>query len=85
VLTAIGGDPSTVGILWQTLITIGETEAEALVRREKLLALVPLKAVGAYLSHNCGYDFSRLPGRFSLKALNEEIIATQAFASGFRA
>jgi alkanesulfonate monooxygenase SsuD/methylene tetrahydromethanopterin reductase-like flavin-dependent oxidoreductase (luciferase family) len=82
-LTAIGGDPSTVGILWQTPITIGETEAEALARREKLLTLVPLEAVGAYLSHNCGYDFSRLPGRFSLKALNEEIIATQASPVGF--
>jgi alkanesulfonate monooxygenase SsuD/methylene tetrahydromethanopterin reductase-like flavin-dependent oxidoreductase (luciferase family) len=82
-LTAIGRDPSKVGILWQTPITIGKTEAEALARREKLLTLVPLEAVGAYLSHNCGYDFSRLPGRFSLKALNEEIIATQASPVGF--
>jgi alkanesulfonate monooxygenase SsuD/methylene tetrahydromethanopterin reductase-like flavin-dependent oxidoreductase (luciferase family) len=61
----------------------GETEAEALARREKLLTLVPLEAVGAYLSHNCGYDFSRLPGRFSLKTLNEEIIATHASPVGF--
>jgi FMN-dependent oxidoreductase (nitrilotriacetate monooxygenase family) len=82
-LTAIGRDPSKVGILWQTPITVGETEAEALARREKLLTLVPLEAVGAYLSHNCGYDFSRLPGRFSLQALNEEIIATQASPVGF--
>lgn len=82
-LTAIGRDPSKVGILWQTPITIGKTEAEALARREKLLTLVPLEAVGAYLSHNCGYDFSRLPNRFSLKALNEEIIATQASPVGF--
>ena len=82
-LTAIGRDPSKVGILWQTPITIGETEAEAIARRERLLTLIPLEAVGAYLSHNCGYDFSRLPGRFSLKALNDEITATHASPVGF--
>ena len=55
------------------------------MRREKLLTLVPLKAVGAYLSHNCGYDFSRLPGRFSLKALNRGDHCDTSLASGFRA
>jgi alkanesulfonate monooxygenase SsuD/methylene tetrahydromethanopterin reductase-like flavin-dependent oxidoreductase (luciferase family) len=82
-LTAIGRDPSKVGILWQTPITVGKTEAEAIARRERLLTLIPLEAVGAYLSHNCGYDFSRLPGRFSLKALNYEITATHASPVGF--
>jgi alkanesulfonate monooxygenase SsuD/methylene tetrahydromethanopterin reductase-like flavin-dependent oxidoreductase (luciferase family) len=82
-LTAIGRDPSKVGILWQTPITIGNTEAEAVARRERLLTLIPLEAVGAYLSHNCGYDFSRLPSRFSLKALNDDITATHASPVGF--
>jgi FMN-dependent oxidoreductase (nitrilotriacetate monooxygenase family) len=82
-LTAIGRDPAQVGILWQTPITVAETSAEALARKEKLLMMVPIEAVGAYLSHNSGYDFSRLPARFSLKALNEEIIATQASPVGF--
>ena len=46
-LTAIGRDPTKNGILWQTPITVGVTEAEALARREKLLTVVPLAAVGA--------------------------------------
>jgi FMN-dependent oxidoreductase (nitrilotriacetate monooxygenase family) len=81
-LRAAGRDPSRVGILWQTPITVAETEREALERRESLLAALPAEGVGAYLSYNSGYDFSRLPGRFTLRGLNEEIAATQASPVG---
>jgi FMN-dependent oxidoreductase (nitrilotriacetate monooxygenase family) len=82
-LVALGRDPSKVGILWQTPIVVSETEREAKAQRERLLTSVPHEAVGAYLSHNSGYDFSDLPGRFSLQDLNQQIIAKNASPVGF--
>ncbi len=82
-LVAKGRDPSEVGILWGVQISVAETEAAAKAHREQLLTMIPREAVGPYLSHNCGYDFSRLPGRFTLGALNEEIASTGASPVGF--
>jgi alkanesulfonate monooxygenase SsuD/methylene tetrahydromethanopterin reductase-like flavin-dependent oxidoreductase (luciferase family) len=82
-LVAQGRDPETVGILWQTPIVVAETEREALARRDLMLTAIPEEAVGAYLSYNCGYDFSTLPQRFTLKALHAEIVASQASPMGF--
>jgi FMN-dependent oxidoreductase (nitrilotriacetate monooxygenase family) len=82
-LLAQGRDPETVGILWQTPIVVAETEREALARRDLMLTAIPEEAVGAYLSYNCGYDFSKLPQRFTLKALHAEIVASQASPMGF--
>ena len=48
-----------------------------------MIADVPLGAVGAWLSHNTGYDMSQLPPRFSLKELNERIVAANASPVGF--
>ena len=62
---------------------VGETEAEAQALRETMIADVPLGAVGAWLSHNTGYDMSRLPPKFSLKELNERIVAANASPVGF--
>lgn len=78
-----GRDPATVGILWQTPIVVGETEAEAIAQRERLLTAIPQEAVGAYLSYNNGYDFSTLPERFTLAEVQEKIIAAQASPIGF--
>jgi alkanesulfonate monooxygenase SsuD/methylene tetrahydromethanopterin reductase-like flavin-dependent oxidoreductase (luciferase family) len=82
-LIAEGRDPSEVGILWDLLVVVGETEAEAQARRELLLTSVPMEAAGAFLSHQSGYDFSTLPARFSLLELNEQIAATGASPVGF--
>jgi FMN-dependent oxidoreductase (nitrilotriacetate monooxygenase family) len=82
-LVALGKDPAEVGILWQTPICIAETEREALARRDLLLSYYPPEAVGAYLSYNCGYDFSKLPESFTLRELHAEIIASQASPMGF--
>jgi alkanesulfonate monooxygenase SsuD/methylene tetrahydromethanopterin reductase-like flavin-dependent oxidoreductase (luciferase family) len=35
------------------------------------------------VSHNAGYDFSKLPARFTLRELNAEVAATQASPVGF--
>lgn len=82
-LTAEGRDPSKVGILWDTVLVVGETEEEAKRRREALLTAIPFEAAGAFISHASGYDFSKLPARFSPRALNEEIAATNASPVGF--
>src|SRR6185312_9791546 len=44
---------------------------------------LPREAVGAYLSHNIGYDFSTLPARFTLGELNAQIAAANASPVGF--
>src|SRR4029453_6182625 len=43
----------------------------------------PRGAGGAWLSHNTGFDMSTLPPRFSLRELNERIVAANASPVGF--
>ena len=78
-----GRDPAAVGILWDIVLIVEETEREAIRRREQVLKSIPPEAAGAFISHNAGYDFSKLPARFTLGELNREIAATQASPVGF--
>jgi len=82
-LRAEGRDPEPVGIIWATKVIVGETEKEAASLRELLIADVPPEAVGVWLSHNTGFDMSTLPPRFSLRELNERIVAANASPVGF--
>jgi FMN-dependent oxidoreductase (nitrilotriacetate monooxygenase family) len=82
-LIAEGRDPSTIGMLFAVSVLVAETEREAVARREAVLNLLPQEAVASYLSDNCGYDFSRLPARFSPRELNDIIAATNASPVGF--
>ena len=83
-LVAAGRNPASVGILWGISLVVAETEQEAASRKENILRMVPRgEAVGAYLAHNSGYDFSKLPARFTLKELNDQIAATNASPVGF--
>jgi alkanesulfonate monooxygenase SsuD/methylene tetrahydromethanopterin reductase-like flavin-dependent oxidoreductase (luciferase family) len=77
-----GRDPSKVGVLWDIILVVGETDDEALRRREQLLTAIPFEAVGAFVSGSEGWDFSTLPARFKLRELNDEIAATQASPAG---
>jgi alkanesulfonate monooxygenase SsuD/methylene tetrahydromethanopterin reductase-like flavin-dependent oxidoreductase (luciferase family) len=77
-LKAKGRDPRTVGILWEVIVVVEESEIEAKRRKEQLLKAIPFEGVGAFISGNTGYDFSKLPARFTLRELNEEITRTQA-------
>ncbi|WP_200845051.1 NtaA/DmoA family FMN-dependent monooxygenase [Roseomonas sp. 18066] len=81
-LVELGKDPAKVGILWQTPITVAESRAEAVARKDSLLSFIPPEAVGAYLSYNCGYDFSTLPARFTLGDIQKEIVAANASPVG---
>ena len=75
-------DPGQIGILWDIVLVVGETEAEAKRRKELLLTAIPREAAGAFISHNAGYDFSEVPARFSLRELNKEIASTNASPVG---
>lgn len=76
-------DKEKVGILWGVGIVVAETEGEARARREGLLTMIPPEAVGPYLSHNSGYDFSNLPDRVVLSEVQDAIIKAQASPTGF--
>jgi FMN-dependent oxidoreductase (nitrilotriacetate monooxygenase family) len=78
-----GRDPETVGIIWATKVIVAETEDEAKKKRERLISAVPREAVGVWLSHNTGFDMSTLPKHFSLRELNERIVAANASPVGF--
>jgi len=82
-LTDLGRNPAEVGILWQQPIVVAETEVEANRRRDRLLNAIPHEAVGAYLSYNVGFDFSRLPERFTLREVHQQIVAANASPVGF--
>ncbi len=82
-LVAEGRDPQTVGVLWDVVLIVAETEAEAARRKELLLTAVPPEAVGAFMSHQCGYDLSKLPNRFTIAEINAEIAASNASPIGF--
>jgi FMN-dependent oxidoreductase (nitrilotriacetate monooxygenase family) len=77
-----GRDPSKVGMLFSTPLIVCETTAEALAHKEKLLTMIPPDGVGAYLSHNIGWDFSKLPARFKPAEINAQIAATGASPVG---
>ena len=82
-LVAEGRDPESVGILFSTNFIIGQTESEAQAKKEALLDLLPEEGVGAYLSHNIGYDFSTLPEKFYPAEVAAEIAASQASPISF--
>lgn len=76
-LVAEGRDPSKVGILFNVTPMVAESEKDALALRDRMLDMIPQEAVGAYLSHNIGYDFSTLPERFSPHELAQQIASRQ--------
>ncbi|GLY02084.1 methylene-tetrahydromethanopterin reductase [Actinoplanes sp. NBRC 101535] len=81
-LTAEGRDPAAVGILWATQVIVGRTADEARARRDEVLGFWSEEAVGAFLSHNSGVDFSRLPASFPLGELRKQAEQAQASPSG---
>lgn len=81
-LIAEGRDPASIGILWATQIIVGRTPEEAVARRDSVLEFWSEEAVGAYISHNAGFDFSRIPDRVVLGELATEIRAAQASPGG---
>jgi alkanesulfonate monooxygenase SsuD/methylene tetrahydromethanopterin reductase-like flavin-dependent oxidoreductase (luciferase family) len=82
-LLAEGRDPADVGVLWSMPIIVAESGEEAKARREHLLGVLPSESVGVYLSHNTGYDFSRLGDRVVLAELQAEIVAKNASPVGY--
>jgi FMN-dependent oxidoreductase (nitrilotriacetate monooxygenase family) len=81
-LSARGRDPSGVGMLFEVVLIVAESEQEAIAQRERMLTTIPREAVGALLSHLAGYDFSTLPEKFVPGELNREIAASNASPVG---
>jgi FMN-dependent oxidoreductase (nitrilotriacetate monooxygenase family) len=77
-----GRDPETVGILWDLELIVGESEAEAKAHKDTLIDLLPPEAIGALMSHNTGYDFSKLPPKFLIKDVADQIAASGASPVG---
>jgi FMN-dependent oxidoreductase (nitrilotriacetate monooxygenase family) len=82
-LIAEGRDPAAVGIFWDVVLIVEESEHEARRRYEQLLKAVPAEGIGAFLSHQIGYDLSKLPERFTIEEINAQIIASNATPVGF--
>jgi alkanesulfonate monooxygenase SsuD/methylene tetrahydromethanopterin reductase-like flavin-dependent oxidoreductase (luciferase family) len=82
-IAAEGRDPEQVGIVWSTKAIVADTAAEAAALKETIIAQVPQEAVGVWLSHNSGFDMASLPERFTLRELQERIIAANASPVGF--
>jgi alkanesulfonate monooxygenase SsuD/methylene tetrahydromethanopterin reductase-like flavin-dependent oxidoreductase (luciferase family) len=82
-LVAEGRDPETVGVFWDVVLIVEESEHEARRRYEQLLTGVPAEGIGAFLSHQSGYDLSRLPERFTIEEINAQITASNASPVGF--
>jgi FMN-dependent oxidoreductase (nitrilotriacetate monooxygenase family) len=81
-LAANGRDPAGVGILWATQVIVGRTPAEAAARRDSVLGFWSEEAVGTFLAHNAGYDFSTLPASFRLGELRDEIALAHGSPAG---
>jgi len=82
-LVAQGRSPEEVGIVWDVVLIVGETEAEAKHRHALLSNALPREAAGVWLSHQTGYDMSKLPDSFTVNEINAEIIKAQASPANF--
>jgi FMN-dependent oxidoreductase (nitrilotriacetate monooxygenase family) len=82
-LVAEGRDPETVGVFWDVVLIVEESQHEAQRRYERLLTAIPAEGIGAFLSHQTGYDLSRLPERFTIEEINAQITASNASPVGF--
>ncbi|ARJ04074.1 LLM class flavin-dependent oxidoreductase [Humibacter sp. BT305] len=82
-LERAGRDASTVGILWATQAIVARTSREAAELRDEVAAFWDPEAVGAFLSHNVGFDFATLPFRFTAGELVEAVRAGQGAQGGF--
>jgi long-chain alkane monooxygenase len=78
-----GREPDCVGTLWDFQTIVAETRAEAERKLGQIGDALPRQAVGPYLSHNSGFDFSGLPERFELGELAARITASNASQFGF--
>ena len=77
-----GRDPAYVGVQAAVPVTVGRTRAEAEAKRAVYSQALPFEAVGAYISHNLGFDFSVLPETFIFGEIAERIVKAQASQAG---
>ena len=83
-LVANGRDPEKVGVLWGVGLIVGETESRGECAARATLTMIPPQAVGPYLSHNAGYDFSTLAGKLLTRGAERENNRQERFARRLR-
>jgi FMN-dependent oxidoreductase (nitrilotriacetate monooxygenase family) len=81
-LLAQGRDPASVGMIFEVVAIVAETEQEAKAHAATILNAIPREGVGAFVSHQIGYDCSKLPARFTPGEINRQIAATGASPVG---
>jgi FMN-dependent oxidoreductase (nitrilotriacetate monooxygenase family) len=82
-LIAQGRSPEDVGIVWDVVLIVGETEGEAKRRHAMLSDALPREALPVWLSHHSGFDMSKLPASFTINEINAEIVKSNASPVGF--
>lgn len=78
---AEGREPGA--IVWDVVLIVGETEAEAKRRHALLSEALPREALPVWLSHHSGYDMSKLPESFTIAEINEQIVRSNASPVSF--
>lgn len=78
-----GRSPADVGIVWDVVLIVGETEAEAKRRHGMLANALPPEALPVWLSHHSGFDMSKLPESFTVAEINEVIVKSNASPVSF--
>jgi FMN-dependent oxidoreductase (nitrilotriacetate monooxygenase family) len=79
----VGRTGRDIGILWGIQVVVAETEAEARAKQARMVRDWPVEAWAAYLSYNNGFDFSKLPPRFTLGEARDLIEAEEASQMGY--
>lgn len=80
---AEGRDLAKAGIVWDVVLIVGETEAEAKRRHAMLANALPREALPVWLSHHSGFDMSKLPATFTIAEINAEIVRSNASPVSF--
>lgn len=65
------------------VLLVEENSTEAKRRKEQPLSVIPEEAIGAFTSHQYGYDLSNLPDSFTIHEINQDIIDRNASPVGF--
>lgn len=77
-----GRSPRDIGVLWSASVVVAETEEEVKAKLARLKKPLPLEAIAADASYNSGFDYSRLPDKFTLGEARDLIEADNASKMG---
>jgi FMN-dependent oxidoreductase (nitrilotriacetate monooxygenase family) len=74
-LADVGRAPEEIQVLWPVHPMMGENVEHAKELEAQLIESVPLEAGGVFMAHKSGFDFSTLPGTFTIEEATAAIEA----------